>query len=113
MKSLILLMALVVNSLFSLRVDAKDNSQKLAVMVTDHGFEPKSLSVKPGTDVTLELTRTSELTCATQIQIPSQKVLKDLPLNEKVSIHVGVLKKGELRFGCGMNMMENAKIVVQ
>ena len=91
---------------------AKQAPQKVTISVTDKGFEPKSVDVKPGTDVILEVTRKSESTCATKIQIPSQKVLRDLPMNQMVSIALGVVKKGEIRFGCAENMMESAKIVV-
>ena len=92
---------------------AKDASQNIEITVTDKGFEPKSVDVKPGTDVTLQVTRKSELTCATQIQVPSKKILKELPLNKTVTIDLGVVKKGEIRFGCSENMMESAKIVVR
>jgi plastocyanin domain-containing protein len=87
-------------------------NQVVEITVTDHGFEPKSVDVKPGTNVTLEVTRRSEQTCATKIQVPSKKVMQDLPLNQKVTIALGVLKKGEIRYGCSENMMESAKIVV-
>lgn len=89
------------------------NEQKVVLTVTDHGFEPKTVDVKPGIPVILEITRKSEMTCATEIVIPTMKINKALPLNQTVEIKIGKLKKGEIRFGCGMNMMEHGQIHVQ
>ncbi len=106
--NLILLLTIGIGS----RASAAPANQTLEVTVTDHGFEPKSLDVKPGTNVTLEITRKSDRTCATKVQIPSQKIMKDLPLNQKVTIALGVVKNGVIRYGCAENLMESAKIVV-
>lgn len=91
---------------------AKEPKQVMNLKVTEKGFEPSSVDVKPNEDVVLQVTRTTDSTCATKIQIPSKKIKKDLPLNETVSINIGKLEKGEIRFGCGMNMMEGGKIHV-
>lgn len=92
---------------------ASPSVKTFSVKVTNQGFEPASLDVASGTDTTLEVTRTTDETCATEIQIPSLKIRKSLPLNTKVMIPMGILKKGEIRFGCGMNMMEAATINVK
>jgi plastocyanin domain-containing protein len=86
---------------------------KVDIKVTEKGFEPNSIDVETGRDLLLEVTRTTDSTCSTSIQIPSQKIKKELPLNKTVEIKVGKLKKGEIRFGCGMNMMEGGKIFVR
>ncbi|MGZ3694956.1 MAG: cupredoxin domain-containing protein [Bdellovibrionota bacterium] len=83
---------------------AKTNQQTIQLSVTENGFEPASIEVKPGTDVTLEVTRKTEQTCATNIKIPSLKIGKALPLNKKVKIKLGKLAAGELHFACQMNM---------
>ena len=49
---------------------------------------------------------------AKQIQVPSKKVKLDLPLNKSVQVDLGKLEKGEIRFGCGMNMMAGGRILV-
>jgi plastocyanin domain-containing protein len=59
------------------------------------------------------VTRTTDSTCAREIQIPSKKVQKDLPLNQVVTIELGKLKKGDVPFGCAMNMMESGKLLVK
>lgn len=87
--------------------------QTIELTVTEKGFEPPSIDVAPGKLVILKITRKTDSTCATQIQIPSQKIKKDLPLNQTVSIDLGKLQKGEIRFGCGMNMMERGMIHVK
>lgn len=91
---------------------AKEANQVVSLQVTEKGFEPNSVDVKPGETVVLNVTRKTDSTCATKIQIPSKNIKKDLPLNKSVSINVGKLEKGEIRFGCGMNMMEGGKIFI-
>ncbi|CAF4248990.1 unnamed protein product [Rotaria magnacalcarata] len=89
-------------------VKMKDMAQTIELSVTEKGFEPSTVNVMLGTNVILKVTRKTDSTCATQIQIPSKKIKQELPLNKAVSIEVGRLEKGEIRFGCGMNMMEDA-----
>jgi plastocyanin domain-containing protein len=91
---------------------AKVGSEKVSVQVTDKGFSPSSIQVKAGTLVTLEITRTTDATCSTSVQIPSLKIKKDLPLNQKVSVDLGFLAKGTIKFGCGMDMMDGGTIIV-
>jgi plastocyanin domain-containing protein len=88
-------------------------NQVVVLTVTDHGFEPKTVNVRPGVPTVLKITRTSEMTCATEIVIPTMKIKQDLPLNKTVEVSIGKLKKGEIRFGCGMNMMESGQIHVE
>ena len=89
-----------------------EDPQVVEIRVTSQGFEPKLVNVKPGVAVILKVTRTTDTTCATEIQIPDKKIRKALPLNETVTIEIGQLQKGEIRFGCGMNMMESGQIFV-
>lgn len=84
---------------------AGPKTQVVDLQVTENGFEPSSVDVKPGTPVILKVTRKTDSTCATQIKIDAKKIKKDLPLNKTVSIDVGTLEKGEIRFGCGMDMV--------
>lgn len=95
--------------------DAKDASpnKSIQLSVTTKGFEPNSFNVAPGAPVVLEVTRKTDETCSTQIQIPSKNIKVDLPLNKIVKIELGKLEKGEIRFGCAMNMMDGGKIYVK
>jgi plastocyanin domain-containing protein len=93
--------------------EAKEKPQIVTLSVTENGFEPNSVDVNPGVPVILKITRKTDSTCATKIQIPSKKIKRDLPLNKEVKIEVGKLEKGEIRFGCGMGMMAGGKIFVR
>ena len=84
---------------------AKEAVQNIVLKVTENGFEPSEIKVKPGTHVILKVTRKTDTTCATQIQIKEKKIKADLPLNKEISVDVGTLKKGDIRFACGMDMI--------
>lgn len=93
---------------------AKSPSQIIKVEVTTAGFVPNSIDVAPGTDVTLEVTRKTEETCSKDIQVPSKQVGKTaLPLGKPVLVALGKLDQGEIKFGCGMDMMDSGKIHVR
>lgn len=107
----ILLIALLTMSVPGL-TSAAGEKQKVTLLVTEKGFEPSQIDVKPGIPVVLKVTRKTDATCATQIQIPAKKIKKDLPLNKEVSVEIGKLEKGEIRFACGMDMM-GGKIITR
>ncbi len=107
----ILIATVLVFSVFSAQATELEKGQTVEVAVTEKGFEPSSINVKPGSLVTLNITRKTDATCATQVVVPSKKIKKDLPLNKMVAINLGKLPKGEIGFGCGMNMMVSARII--
>ncbi len=99
---------------FNLSVFAQETDVITVVLVvTEKGFEPNKIDVSPDKPVKLNITRKTNNTCSTSIQIPSQKIKKDLPLNKTVTVDLGKLAKGEIRFGCGMNMMDSGMIYVK
>jgi len=100
MKVLVLLFALVSTMAF-----AKDAANEYKMLVTEKGFEPSTLKVKAGSPVTLKITRKTNATCAREITIPSQKMRVDLPLDKEVTVKVASLQKGEVKFGCAMDLM--------
>lgn len=100
MKVLVLLFALVSTTAF-----AKDVPNEYKMLVTEKGFEPSTLKVKAGTPITLKITRKTNATCAREITIPSQKMRVDLPLDKEVTVKVASLQKGEVKFGCAMDLM--------
>lgn len=106
---------LLILSLFSVLANANPPVDTVTVnlSVTEKGFEPSKIDVSPEKSVKLNITRKTNDTCSTSIQIPSLKIKKDLPLNETVSVELGKLTKGEIRFGCGMNMMDSGMIYVK
>lgn len=90
---------------------AADNIQNIDLQVTEKGFVPNKIDVKAGSHVVLKVTRKTDDTCATHIAIKDKKIKKELPLNKEVSVDVGVLKKGEIRFACGMDMVTGLIVV--
>lgn len=90
-----------------------DDTVTVNLTVTEKGFEPNKIDVSPEKPVILKITRKTNDTCSSSIQIPAMKLKKDLPLNKVVSIELGKLAKGEIRFGCGMNMMDSGMIYVK
>ena len=102
MKSLVVCFLLFSSSI---AFASASKSKVIELKVTENGFEPNAIDVEPGTSVTLKVTRETDATCATAIQIPSKNLKRDLPLNRSVSIELGKLEKGEIRFACGMDML--------
>lgn len=105
----------IILSLISFLTYAKQHRDIVTVnlTVTEKGFEPNKIDVVPDKPVRLSITRKTDDTCSTSIQVPAMKLKKDLPLNKTVLIDLGKLAKGELRFGCGMNMMDSGMIYVK
>lgn len=83
----------------------------IQVNVTEKGFEPKQIDIKPNTVVTLKVTRKTDNTCAGTIVIADRDIEKELPLNKTVRIQLGKLEKGEIRFACGMKMVKGVIVV--
>lgn len=83
------------------------------VAVTKKGFEPSSIGVAPGTPLTLKITRRTDATCAKKVTVAGMDVKKDLPMNEPVTVELGALEKGDVKFGCGMNRMVGGMIFVK
>lgn len=114
MKKLLLLTAVILSapSLFAKAGHESPPAQVIEISVTENGFEPSQVDVKAGTPVILKVTRKTDATCATELQIPSKKTKKDLPLNKTVTFDLGKLEKGDLAYSCGMNML-NGKLQVK
>ncbi len=90
----------------------KEAVQNISLAVTENGFEPSAIKVKSGVHVILKVTRKTDTTCATQIVFKEKKIKTDLPLNKEVSVDLGILKKADISFACGMDMLKG-KVLVQ
>jgi plastocyanin domain-containing protein len=104
---IMILMCLV----FSSTIFAKTNEYKM--IVTEKGFEPSTLKVKANSPVILKVTRKTNATCAREIVIPTEKMKVELPLDKEVTIKVAAQKKGEVKFGCAMDMMFSGVMFVE
>lgn len=78
---------------------------RIAITIDSTGFNPPTVHATAGQPVTLVFTRITDQTCATSIQIPSLKITKDVPLNTPTDVTLTPLKKGDIDFACGMNMI--------
>jgi plastocyanin len=87
-------------------------ANKVDMKVTEKGFEPKNIRVKGGEPVVLTITRTTDVTCGTEIVIDEYKVNEKLPLNQPVTVTFTPTKSGELRYGCAMKKMVGGVIKV-
>lgn len=90
---------------------SKEN--EVSMLVTEKGYEPSSIKVKAGEPVTLKITRKTNSTCAREITVPSQKLKVDLPLDKEVTVKIAALTKGEIKFGCAMDLMIGGVIFAQ
>ncbi len=86
--------------------------QTAKVILSERGYQPASLSLKPGLPARIEFVRQVEATCGTEIVIPEYNIKRELPLNEPVFVEFTPDKTGEFVFTCGMNMLRG-KIIVQ
>ena len=103
---------LAIATFASLNLYALDitKSKVIEIKVTEKGFQPSTVEVLSGEAITLQITRITDKTCATEIIIKDRNINQKLPLNETVSIDLGKIKKGTLNFSCGMNM-DKGKII--
>jgi plastocyanin domain-containing protein len=82
---------------------------KIAVTVTEKGFEPDGIQVKKDTPYSFTFTRKTDSTCATEVvmQLGGGKTIdKKLPLNEPVSFEATFAESGKLQYACGMDMVK-------
>jgi plastocyanin domain-containing protein len=80
--------------------------EPVKMTVTKNGYEPWKIPAKAGEKLVLEITRTADETCATELVIPEAGVDAKLPLNQPVRVELTPQKAGELRFSCAMRMFQ-------
>lgn len=79
--------------------------QVVKVSVTEDGFVPAVVKVKAGAPVQLVVTRTAEVTCATEIVLKDFGVNQPLPLGKAVTVNLAPKPAGSYRFACAMDMI--------
>jgi len=87
------------------------NGGRVAITVTEKGFEPEVVTVEAGRPVTLVVTRTTAKTCATELVMPARGINQPLPLGQAVEITFTPDKPGELTYACAMDMYKGKVIV--
>ena len=108
--SLALLFAVVALAACNKNSDAApaDGRPVIKVAVDATGYHPSEAKAKAGKPVRIEFTRTSDEGCGQKLVIPSEKIEKDLPLNQPVPVDVTMPASGKLAFTCGMDMYRGA-----
>ena len=86
---------------------------RIALSVTEKGFEPSPVQIEKGKPVTLVVTRKTDQTCATELTLPEYKINQKLPLNQPVEITFTPDKAGELVYGCAMDRMISGVLQVR
>jgi plastocyanin domain-containing protein len=102
------LMVLAVIGGCAAQPQAKDN--RVAITVTDKGFEPEVVTVAAGKPVTLVVTRTTAETCATDLVMPAKGINQPLPLGQAVEITFTPTTPGEYTYACAMDMFKGKVI---
>ena len=91
-----------------------DGVQTAAVTVGPGGFSPREVRLEAGVPARLVFTRTTDGTCATEVQVPDLGVPKTaLPLDEPVAVTFTPEEAGTYAFTCGMGMMRGTLVVTQ
>jgi RND family efflux transporter MFP subunit len=85
--------------------------QTIAIAVTKEGFVPATAEAKADVPAELVFTRRTDDTCAKEVEVPSMKVRKALPLNQPVSVTVPAGPARSMAFVCGMNMLKGSVVV--
>jgi hypothetical protein len=82
-------------------------ARRVRIVVTEAGFEPAHVTVPVDTPVVLELERTTDATCATEIvlEIDGARITRALPLGQIVELPVRFTTRGVVGYACGMDMI--------
>lgn len=85
--------------------------QRIAVSVTENGFEPSDIAVTRGQPVRFVFERKTDKTCAKQVIIhvdDANKIEKELPLHQPVEVAVTFPRSGDITYACGMDMVKGS-----
>ncbi len=85
----------------------------IALEVTADGFVPGNLKVKAGEPLTLNVTRKTDETCATELLIDGTDINVPLPLFKTVTINWTPSAPGSVKFGCAMDKMIGGVLLVE
>lgn len=81
-------------------------------IIVDGGYSPNTISIPQDKMTKINFIRRDPSSCLEDVVISDFKIRKNLPLNQKVSIEITPMKKGEFTISCGMNMF-HGKIIVK
>ena len=87
-------------------VTVGDHGTTVKLLVTEAGFVPPHVHVPAGKPVTLQITRQTDKTCATELVMKEHNLNVKLPLNQTVEATFTPKQAGELTYACGMDMIK-------
>lgn len=82
------------------------------IKLSGDGYEPASVTVNKGEPVRLAFYRADADNCGGEVEFPSRKIKKKLPVGKPVVVEFTPETTGEIAFACGMGMYKG-KVVVQ
>lgn len=85
----------------------------ITMEVTGDGFVPDNVKLKANEPVTLQITRKTDETCATELLIDGTDINVPLPLFKTVAVSWTPPKAGSVKFGCAMDKMIGGVLVVE
>ncbi len=107
------MLAALLSTIVACSAGADAVSNKVQMVITVGGFEPKDITVKAREPVVLTITRKTNDTCANEIVIDEYNINTKLPLNTPVTVSFTPTKSGSLRYGCAMKKMIGGVITVR
>ena len=87
-----------------------DGARRIPVTASNDGYAPAEISAKPNEKLILQVTRTVEGECLSQISVAGGPVI-ELPMNKPVDIPVTAPASGKVTFACGMDMFRGTIVV--
>ena len=82
----------------------------VSIAITDAGFEPPLAVIPAGQPATIEFTRKTDQTCATEVVFGPQALHRRLPLNRAVRIPVTAAAGDTVHYACGMGMYQGTLV---
>lgn len=79
--------------------------RSVPIEVVDEGYRPSRIPGKPGEKLKLVFTRRVDGECYETLKTPDGKLV-NLPKDKPLEVAVTVPMDGEVKFACGMNMLQ-------
>lgn len=91
--------------------DEEVDDDAYTITVTDTGYDPPKLEIPADKPVTVTFVRKTESACGEEVFFPDLGLRKSLPVDKPVQIEIPARSAGELRFKCGMDMLEGKLVI--
>jgi hypothetical protein len=88
-----------------------EGARRVAVTVSNEGYDPARIAAAPGEEIVLVLTRVVDSACTRDFRVRGTETRATLPVDEPVEIPVKAPEEGEQGFHCGHDMLRGAVVV--